>query len=283
MSVPPLRPVIGGLLACVAVLAASVLSGSASLRALAGGGYVRAAGTPHVGLVVDFGTVTTVPGAPGPEVQTACVPVTAGAYGETVLHAAGVTIRWRRWTDLRPRRLSRVRAAGTDTANGYQYWSYWHGGSGWTYSIVGASSYRPSAGGVDGWHFVQGQNSASEGPPAFASFGPCRPRRPRTAAPGPSRPPRQAPPRPASWSTRPRPRPSPRRARRPPDPGRHPGPARPPWRRRYQVGGHHQAGSHGPRGWLPSHGAGVGSAVLAIARGPILVTLVIVGLVVVSC
>ncbi len=185
MSVSPLRPAVGGLLACVAVLAVSVLAGSASVRALAGGGCAGA-DTPHVGLVIDFGTVTSVAGAPTPQVQTACVPLSAGAYGDTVLHAAGVSIRYGPGGLICALDGYPASGCGTDTANGYQYWSYWHGGSGWTYSNVGASSYRPPAGGVEGWHFVQGQDSAAEGPPGFSASGPCPGATPTTAAPGPS-------------------------------------------------------------------------------------------------
>lgn len=39
------------------------------------------------------------------------------------------------------------------------YWSYWHGtrGGTWTYSSVGAGSYDPAPGTVEGWAFGAGQ------------------------------------------------------------------------------------------------------------------------------
>jgi len=39
------------------------------------------------------------------------------------------------------------------------YWSYWHGtpGGTWTYSSVGASSYNPAIGTVEGWRYGSGQ------------------------------------------------------------------------------------------------------------------------------
>ncbi|GAA3214985.1 hypothetical protein ACFO1B_14220 [Dactylosporangium siamense] len=38
------------------------------------------------------------------------------------------------------------------------YWSYWHGtpGGTWTYSSLGASSYNPAIGTVEGWAFGSG-------------------------------------------------------------------------------------------------------------------------------
>lgn len=39
------------------------------------------------------------------------------------------------------------------------YWSYWHAkpGGGWTYSSLGAASYNPAPGTVEGWSFGSGQ------------------------------------------------------------------------------------------------------------------------------
>ncbi|MFV2019254.1 hypothetical protein [Micromonospora sp. LOL_023] len=39
------------------------------------------------------------------------------------------------------------------------YWSYWHStpGGTWTYSTLGASSYNPAIGTVEGWRFGSGQ------------------------------------------------------------------------------------------------------------------------------
>lgn len=48
------------------------------------------------------------------------------------------------------------------------YWSYWHASrrsdgsySGWSYSNLGASSYSPTKGAAEGWHYVSISGSAS--------------------------------------------------------------------------------------------------------------------------
>lgn len=48
------------------------------------------------------------------------------------------------------------------------YWSYWHATrrsdgsySGWSYSNLGASSYHPTKGAAEGWHYVSTSGSAS--------------------------------------------------------------------------------------------------------------------------
>jgi len=61
------------------------------------------------------------------------------------------------------------------------YWSYWHAkpGGSWTYSSLGAGSYDPAPGSVEGWSFGAGQ------PPSVA---------PPAAAPPPATAPSQPPP-----------------------------------------------------------------------------------------
>ncbi len=184
MSVPHLRPAVGGLVACLVVLAASVGSGSATVRALAGGGCA-AADTPHVGLVVDFGDVTSVPGEPTPTVQTICLPYTSGETGADLLSAAGAQLHWGSSGLLCSIDGYPSDECGRNTPGGYEYWSYWHGGpAGWTYATGGPTSYRLSAGSVEGWRFVQGQDSSREGAPRFASSGPCPAPTPTTTALG---------------------------------------------------------------------------------------------------
>jgi hypothetical protein len=50
------------------------------------------------------------------------------------------------------------------------YWSYWHADAGqntWSYSVVGAASYRPQPGSVDAWTFGSTDLGGSGGQPSF--------------------------------------------------------------------------------------------------------------------
>ena len=57
-------------------------------------------------------------------------------------------------------------ACGTVGPNGYEYWSYWTGGSSWTYSAVGPASHSMQDGTVEGWHFLAG---GAQTPPATSA------------------------------------------------------------------------------------------------------------------
>ena len=52
------------------------------------------------------------------------------------------------------------------------YWSYWHAqpGGAWSYGSVGAGSYHPPSGSVDGWAFGSGKPPRSR-PPAVGTSG----------------------------------------------------------------------------------------------------------------
>ena len=67
-----------------------------------------------------------------------------------------------------------------------RYWSYWHsdpGQSGWSYSQLGAVSYRPKAGSVDAWVYgATGSGGTSGGPSFSPSLGPRDRTRARTTA-----------------------------------------------------------------------------------------------------
>jgi hypothetical protein len=47
-------------------------------------------------------------------------------------------------------------ACGNLGPNGYEYWSYWIGGSTWTYAPVGPASRSMQDGTVEGWRFLPG-------------------------------------------------------------------------------------------------------------------------------
>ena len=67
-----------------------------------------------------------------------------------------------------------------------RYWSYWHsdpGQSGWSYSQLGAVSYRPKAGSVDAWVYGATGSGGTSGGPTFS------PSSVRATAPAPPPPP----------------------------------------------------------------------------------------------
>jgi hypothetical protein len=71
------------------------------------------------------------------------------------------------------------------------YWSYWHAtpGGSWTYSSIGAGSYNPAPGAVEGWSFGAGQPPSIAPPAAVAPApapGPAPPSSSPPAAPQPS-------------------------------------------------------------------------------------------------
>ena len=196
MFVAPARPAVRGLVAggvVLLVLAASVLSGPGAVRALAGGGCASA-DSGHVGLVIDFGNVSGDGTRPDPQVQTACLALSSGETGDKVLAAAGLSLRWGSSGLLCAINGYPASGCGQTSAGGTDYWSYWHGGSAWTYSTTGPAFFRPPAAGVEGWRFVHvssggGAASAPVPSPEYAASGPCPTVSPTTVAspaPGPS-------------------------------------------------------------------------------------------------
>ena len=59
-------------------------------------------------------------------------------------------------------------ACGNPSGSGFLYWSYWVGGSSWTYANVGPASRRMVDGTVEGWRFISG--GAATAPGTSASF-----------------------------------------------------------------------------------------------------------------
>ncbi len=149
-------------------------AGQSGWQSLVGSGCAAASGVSHAGLVVDFGTVSSVPGAPTPTVQSTCVAFSnSDELGTDVLTAAGYDLRFNSVGLLCAIDGYPATGCGAASSSGYQYWSYWHGGSSWTYAVTGPAGYRVSNGGVEGWRFVEGGDSAAEGAPRPSSKGPC--------------------------------------------------------------------------------------------------------------
>ena len=117
-----------------------------------------AACTPGTGVtvVVDFTAF-------GLGVQTGC-RLGDPPTGLNALQGAGFTVTGtQRWGLAFVCRINGQPTPAQDpcvnTAALTAYWSYWHGtpGGTWTYSSVGASSYNPAIGTVEGWRYGSGQ------------------------------------------------------------------------------------------------------------------------------
>ncbi len=146
-----------------------------------------AAASAHAGLVVDFGTVTDAGTVPHSTPQVKCVGFGGTETGSQLLIDAGHVLSF----DPRSGLLCSIdgypkAGCGKATSTGYEYWSYWHGGSKWTYASTGPDFYRVSTGGVEGWRFVAGSDSSSEHAPRSAAAGPCSTATPTTTSTRPA-------------------------------------------------------------------------------------------------
>lgn len=132
-------------------------------RALAGGFLLAtllgpttaaaAAGRIDVAVALDFGTNGRAPVA-------TCVSVPEGATGAVALAAALDQLKLPRATYAASGLLCSIGGwpnrsdCGRRDADGYHYWSYFHGGaSGWRYASNGPAANLASASSAEGWRF----------------------------------------------------------------------------------------------------------------------------------
>jgi hypothetical protein len=123
-----------------------------------------------VPVVVDFGDL---PNAPA--LSAVCVPVADASNGAVVLaerakqlgkpapryNASGLLCA----IDGLP-----AEGCGQKTADGYAYWSYWHGDTnGWTYSSTGPGGWRARSTTTEGWRFSVGAGNPTDPKPAHSS------------------------------------------------------------------------------------------------------------------
>jgi hypothetical protein len=120
----------------------------------------------------------------GSDVSTACAKVSKGATGVDVLRAAGHSLVFRRdGLICTIDGLPKTGCAGIDASH---YWAYFHrapGGTTWTYSTEGASTYQPANTSTEGWVFDDGTSLAPQNVP-YASI--CKTAKP-TPSPTPSK------------------------------------------------------------------------------------------------
>jgi hypothetical protein len=159
---PPLRLLAG--------LATATLAGLSTVAPVPTGGVAAVARaacdatSSGVTVVVDFRglgggiTIACAPGDPG----TGLAALTGAGFG-----VAGTN----RWGLAFVCRINGLPTAATescaDTPPASAYWSYWHAprGGGWSYSSLGAASFNPEPGSVEGWSFGSGAPPGTAPPP----------------------------------------------------------------------------------------------------------------------
>jgi hypothetical protein len=183
---PPVRLVVAALVAAAVVVLPAALGGSGGplVDGALGSSCAAAAGTVHVGLVIDFGDADPAGAARSSTRQ--CVSIADRQTGADALVAGGHRLGWSSsglLCSIDDYPATGSTECGRTTAHGYRYWSYWHGGAAWTYSSVGPAGFRPADGSVEGWHFVDGGGNPSDPPPAGSPSSPCPAGPPATTGP----------------------------------------------------------------------------------------------------
>lgn len=149
MHTRPLRRWVAGL--ATMILATGILTATSQSPAHA----AACSGTSGVTVVVDFTAF-------GGGVTVACATGNP-ATGIAALQGAGFTVTGtQRWGLAFVCRIDGLPTPAAEpcfnTPPATAYWSYWHApaGGSWSYSTVGAASYDPAPGTVEGWAFGAG-------------------------------------------------------------------------------------------------------------------------------
>ncbi len=160
--------------------ATAAAAGLATAGLVAGAAPAQAAacsGTSGVTVVVDFGSSTSVRCAPGDP-----------SSGLAALAAAGFSVKQ---VQRQPGFVCRIDGAPAsdpcvNTPPTSAYWAYFHAsrGGSWSYSSLGAASYDPKPGSVEGWSFGSG-GAPGTAPPAPTPRQTPKPA-PKTTAPKPT-------------------------------------------------------------------------------------------------
>jgi hypothetical protein len=130
----------------------------------------KGSGQVRVAVVVDARAL-------GGSTSVVCVVVPSGSNGVTALRARATRLRTAppRFNsggllcaiDGRPA----APACGEQGPDGYEYWSYWLGGTRWSYAPIGPASRTVQDQTVDGWRFLTGGSAVSPSTPSsFAAL-----------------------------------------------------------------------------------------------------------------
>lgn len=146
----------------VATAATALAAGAAILCGTAAPAVAEASTSPNsVGIVIE-----TAPG----KYTTHCVAWRAGLTGTDVIQSAA-KVTW--GTGKLAGFVIKLDGVGNSAPTNTQYWSYYHdAGTGWAYANTGPSGYKPKAGTVDGWVWVDGKDYK---PPAVSYTTVCKP------------------------------------------------------------------------------------------------------------
>lgn len=150
-----------------AVAAAASLATAGAVAVAAPASAAACSGTTGVTVVVDFGSSTTVACAPGDPTS-----------GLDALAKAGFSVTQ---VQRQPGFVCRINGAPSsagcvNTPPASAYWAYFHAsrGGSWSYSSLGAGSYDPKPGSVEGWKFGSG-GAPGTAPPAKTATSTSKP------------------------------------------------------------------------------------------------------------
>jgi hypothetical protein len=118
-----------------------------------------------VAVVIEFGPRSRI----RPSVVVKCLKVRPGSSGADVLTEVASLEQLPAPTYAPSGLLCSIDGYptnGCDDESGanYAYWSYWHGGSTWSYANVGPAEFTVTAGDVEGWRWQPGGNGSSADP-----------------------------------------------------------------------------------------------------------------------
>lgn len=164
----------GRWLASASTLTLVVLSGAAGVVAAPMASAGACSGTSGVTVVVQSEAGTVVACAPGDPGSGLAALAQAGFGVDQVQRFPGAVCRINGYPASDP---------CVNMPPATAYWSYWHAkpGGSWSYSQVGAGSYNPAPGSVEGWRFGAGTAPSISPPSAPAPAPPPPP--PATTAP----------------------------------------------------------------------------------------------------
>lgn len=130
--------------ALAAMLVAGAATGPSTSGAAAAPALPQAASCSGVWVVVDFGSLGGI--------TTKCA--TSYGTGAAALRSAGFS------PTISEGFVEKINGKPGKPDTNKAYWSYWHatrnsdgGYNGWTYSNLGANSYKPTAGNAEGWRY----------------------------------------------------------------------------------------------------------------------------------
>lgn len=151
-----------------AALAIPLAAGAAAPTTTQAAALPQAATCSGVWVVVDFGSLGGT--------STKCAPSGGFGTGVKALKSAGFSVA------LDSGFVLKVNGKPSNPDPNTAYWSYWHATakddgtwSRWSYSNLGADSYRPVKGEAEGWHYLKLSDAAAgpgEYPPLTATSSP---------------------------------------------------------------------------------------------------------------